>query len=243
MALYPSRRAVPCLLSGHSPLLVAGAAALAVLALAAPAGALATHDPPWPPPKPAVEPDFSSPKGITTHNTGILFVADTGNHRVQMLNWTGTPLNVFGSEGSGEGELLSPEDVAVRRNAYPIDTSVVAVADTSNHRIQVFHVNGTHAFSFGSEGSGDGQFSSPQGVAISDREGLIAVADTGNHRIQVFWPNGTFLYKFGSEGSGNMSFSSPEGVAFEDNLIIVADTGNDRVQAFGRERVQFKGFW
>ena len=212
-------------------------------AQAAPVGILATHDPPTPPPPPAVEPNFSSPKGIAIHNDGTVFVADTGNHRVWVLNWTGTPLNVFGSEGSGEGELLSPEDVAVRRNASPTNTSVVAVADTGNHRIQVFHANGTPALAFGSEGSGDGNFSSPQGVAISDDLGLIAVADTGNHRIQVFWPNGTFLYKFGSEGSGNMSFSSPEGVAFEDNIIAVADTGNHRVQAFQRDDERFKGFW
>ena len=208
---------------------------------APPPSALARHE--LPPPVPAVEPNFSSPRGISIHNDNTIFVADTGNHRVQVFDLNGTLLYTFGSEGSGEGELLSPEDVAVLRSKRPINDSVVAVADTGNHRIQVFHANGTPAFSFGSFGAGDGNFSSPQGVAIGDRTGLIAVADTGNHRIQMFWPNGTFLLKFGSEGTGNMSFSSPEDVTFNRDELVVADTGNDRLQVYEMDLWRFKGFW
>ena len=246
--------AAPCL-SPRPPLLlvVAVAAALAVFAPpvsaaagdindrpAPPPAALARHE--LPPPVPAVEPNFSSPRGMSIHNDNTIFVADTGNHRVQVFDLNGTLLYTLGSEGSGEGELLSPEDVAVWRSKHPINDSVVAVADTGNHRIQVFHANGTPSFSFGSRGGGDGNFSSPQGVAIDDQEGLIAVADTGNHRVQVFWPNGTFLLKFGSEGTGNMSFSSPEDVAFNQYELVVADTGNDRLQVYEMDLWRFKGF-
>ena len=207
----------------------------------APPGSLATHDPSLPPPPPPVEPNFSSPSGIAVHNDATVFVADTGNHRVQVFDRNGTLLFKFGAEGSGEGNFSSPEDVAVRRNSISVDASVIAVADTGNHRIQVFHGNGTFDFAFGAEGSGEGNFSSPKGVDIDVDIGRIFVADTGNHRIQVFHGNGTFITKFGAEGSGEGNFSSPEGVAsWSPTSLFVADTGNHRIQRFDDGGVWFR---
>ena len=94
------------------------------------------------------------------------------------------------------------------------ETGMTYVADTGNHRIQVFHPNGTFAFKFGSYGDGDGEFDSPSDIdeVSSAYVRLMAVADTGNHRIQVFHPNGTFAFKFGSYGDGYGEFDSPKGV-------------------------------
>ena len=106
----------------------------------------------------------------------------------------------------------------------------IVVADIAGDRVQVFSPDGVHAFDIGSRGAGDGQFSAPEGAAISP-DGLIAVADTGNHRVQVFYPNGTFARAFGSQGSAVGQFTSPAAVAFapQGDLIAVADTGNHRV--------------
>ena len=174
---------------------------------------------------------FLSPEGITVHNNGgYVFVADTGNHRVQVFDANGTLNYTFGTRGSGEGELLFPGGVGVTRKTL-FNKSMVAVADTGNHRISVWHTNGTFAFNFGSEGSGEGEFRSPGGVAMYRAGWLIAVADTGNHRVQIFWPNGTFYFAFGSEGSGEGEFRSPGGVAFDHSQqLFVADTGNNRLQ-------------
>ena len=57
--------------------------------------------------------------------------------------------------------------------------------DLGNHRVQVFHPNGTFAFELGSRGHGPGQLFYPNGLAFGPN-GLLAVADAGNHRIQVF---------------------------------------------------------
>ena len=72
------------------------------------------------------------------------------------------------------------------------------MADSGNHRIQVFHPNGTLDFGFGSYGGAVMQFYRPAGVAVSPPDGRIVVADSGNHRIQVFHPNGTFDFKINS---------------------------------------------
>ena len=183
-------------------------------------------------PPPPADILFKSPSGISVHNNGTVFVADTGNHRIQVFHPNGTFIFAFGSEGSGEGEFLSPRGIDVTKSTN-INRSKIVVADTGNHRIQVFHANGTFDFAFGSEGSGNGNFSSPEGVATRRATGGIAVADTGNHRIQVFSFDGIFRFAFGSEGSGEGQLLSPGGVGMTSiERFYVADTGNNRTQYF-----------
>jgi DNA-binding beta-propeller fold protein YncE len=69
----------------------------------------------------------------------------------------------------------------------------VYVADTDNHRIQIFSPSGTYMGSWGGEiGTENGQFVSPGGLAI-DLAGNVYVADTGNNRIQILSSNGTYI--------------------------------------------------
>ena len=128
--------------------------------------------------------------------------------------------------GGGDGQFRSPEGIAMYRDG------TLVVADTGNHRVQVFSPNGTHALTFGSEGNGTGELSFPRGVSLA-RDGRIIVADTFNHRVQVFHPNGTHALTFGSEGNGTGELRFPAGASqgrFDD--FIVADTGNHRIQNF-----------
>ncbi len=205
---------------------------LAGAALVALASAMSAHEAGAQVTPPSADVLFKSPSSISVHNNGIVFVADTGNHRVQAFHPNGTFAFAFGSEGSGEGEFLSPGGVEVTKSTN-INRSRIVVADTGNHRVQVFHINGTFAFAFGSEGSGEGEFLSPEDVTTRRSGSKIVVADTGNHRVQAFHRNGTFAFAFGSEGSGDGQFLSPGGVGMDrfDDLFI-ADTGNHRIQYF-----------
>ena len=98
--------------------------------------------------------------------------------------------------------------------------------------------------SFGKEGSGDGMFTFPYGVAVSDGDEIL-VADCANHRVQVFDSNGTFLRSFGHEGENAGEFKCPVGIAIgKDRNIFVADSDNHRVQIFswqGRHLGSFGG--
>ena len=80
---------------------------------------------------------FKSPSSISVHNNHTVFVADTGNHRIQVFDRNGTFKFAFGSEGSGEGQFLSPRGIDVTKSSH-ISRSKIVVADTGNHRIQVF---------------------------------------------------------------------------------------------------------
>lgn len=134
----------------------------------------------------------------------------------------------WGALGSQPGDFYHPMglDVDVLGNVY--------VADTQNHRIQIFDANGSLQSTWGTEGIGVGELSSPADLALSV-SGNVYVADTGNDRIQVFHADGTFVESLGRNGSGEGEFLHPSSIAVDDSTgkLYVADSGNDRIQIFG----------
>ncbi|MGN6276886.1 MAG: SMP-30/gluconolactonase/LRE family protein [Solirubrobacterales bacterium] len=171
---------------------------------------------------------FSEPKGVAISPAGNLYVADTGNKRVQEFTSKGEFIRKWGSSGSGNGQFFSLQGIAVdaEGHVWTIDAGLAG----SGVRVQEFSSEGTYLAQFGKQGSENGQFKSPQGIA-TDAAGNVWVADTGNNRIQAFKPSGEFIRKLGTEGAGNGQFKSPAGIAIDsEGNAWVADTGNDRVQ-------------
>jgi DNA-binding beta-propeller fold protein YncE len=110
----------------------------------------------------------------------------------------------------------------------------IIVADTNNHRVQVFNPSGGYIRQIGSGpyGTDDARLIYPQGVA-TDPSGRIYVADVGLDRIKVFTSTGTFVRQWGAAGTGNGQFMSPSGIAVNTTgYVYVADTLNYRVQEF-----------
>ncbi|MEN6342514.1 MAG: PKD domain-containing protein, partial [Methanospirillum sp.] len=88
---------------------------------------------------------------------------------------------------------------------------------------------------WGSFGTGDGQFSSPFGVAV-DPDGNVYVTDALNNRTQKFSSDGDYLAQWGGPGTGNGQFNIPTGIAVDAaGNVYVADYGNSRVQKFTSE--------
>ncbi len=87
------------------------------------------------------------------------------------------------------------------------------------------------AQAIGQEGTDDGEFSSPTGIAL-DKDGRIYVADTDNHSIQKFEKDGKFLARWAGEPSSQEGeYYYPRGLAVSpDGQVFVADSGNNRVQ-------------
>jgi hypothetical protein len=106
------------------------------------------------------------------------------------------------------------------------------IADTDNHRVQKFNSTGTYITQWGTNGTGDGQFKRPSGIAV-DPSGNIFVAEREGNRIQKFTNAGTLVIKWGSSGTGSGQFDSPSDMAIDGSSnIYVTDKGNHRIQKF-----------
>lgn len=77
----------------------------------------------------------NQPAVIAFDTNGLLFVTDSGNHRVQLFDKNGTFITKWGSEGSEDGQFSKPESIDVDRFGH------VYVADTSNNNVQLFIPN------------------------------------------------------------------------------------------------------
>jgi DNA-binding beta-propeller fold protein YncE len=66
-----------------------------------------------------------------------------------------------------------------------------------------------HIFSstFGAEGSGNGQFKEPSGVAVNEATGQVYVLDQGNSRIEIFDHEGKYLSQFGGSETPEKAFA------------------------------------
>ncbi|MGH2542021.1 MAG: flippase activity-associated protein Agl23, partial [Ardenticatenaceae bacterium] len=179
--------------------------------------------------------EFLRPKDVAVLPDGNIAVADSGNHRIRILQPDGEVVNEFGEFGSEPGQFNEPWGIA----AAPDGT--IYVADTWNHRIQhlgqegeVLHVWGRNGDTGGELGE-PGVFYGPRDVAV-DAEGRVYVTDTGNKRLQVFDAEGNFLNQVGGTGIEAGRLAEPVGVSVApDGTIWVADTWNQRIQGFSPE--------
>jgi uncharacterized protein (TIGR03663 family) len=196
---------------------------------------------------------FSGPHGLAADAEGVIYVADSDNHRIVKLSPDGQVLDTWDSTwwqnvqnwkpgclGSADeplsladGEFCEPWGVTVGPDGN------VYVADTWNHRIQVFTPAGEFLGKFGVFGqsgsdvsSNPSQFYGPRDVTVNSN-GDIYVTDTGNKRIQVFDQNFNFRSAFGGPGIIEGRLDEPVGLDIgPDNSLYVADTWNNRIQVF-----------
>jgi DNA-binding beta-propeller fold protein YncE len=147
---------------------------------------------------------FEAPNGIAIDRGGNIYVAEIGSkHRVQKL----APDGGFIAEWKGP----EPGFYGPRRIAIGPDDSIYVV-DSGRNRIVKFNPDGQVLASWGSEGSGDGQFKGISSVAVDPMNNKLYVADPLNSRIQVFDSDGKFLSKWSVPEWG-------EAVGFEDLVI------------------------
>lgn len=95
----------------------------------------------------------------------------------------------------------------------------MVIADTENHRIQLFNTEGVFKFKFGEKGSKPEQLCYPIGVSMTTNDKIV-VTDSVNAAVKIFTPSGQLEHCF--VHANKMEF--PHGVAVTtDNHIVVSD--------------------
>ncbi len=156
---------------------------------------------------------------------GRFFVVQaSAGFNIKVFDRSGNLLTSFANSGSGLGQLNSPSGIAYGQGS-------LFVADTQNHRVSRFSLDGAFLSSVGSGlGSGLGQMNQPRGVAV-DADGNLYVTEWGNNRVQKFGATGTPLLFWTSFAGG--SLVQPSGIAVDGvGDVFVVDAFNDRVVKF-----------
>jgi DNA-binding beta-propeller fold protein YncE len=114
---------------------------------------------------------FSGVEGIVVEPDGEIWV---------------TQLGIYVTKHSSNGALLQTLSVNSGSVALALDsTGNLYVVERSTNSVVIYSPLGQRLVTWGSHGTGPGEFMEPCGIAISP-DGFIYVADTANHRIQVF---------------------------------------------------------
>ena len=191
-----------------------------------------------------------SGKGISEY---ILSDASTGSKtKFEQPSEAATLTPTFGSRfGAEAGQLKHPISDAVD------SAGDVWTVSNESDLVEKFSPEGILLETYGSEGTGAGQYIGPWGIAIDPRNGNVYVSDQGNNRVEEFSSGGTFIKAFGwgvnktgkdefeictSEckaglaGTGNGQFSTIAGVAVDSSgNVWVADFGNNRIEEFNEK--------
>jgi sugar lactone lactonase YvrE len=185
-------------------------------------------------------PGVNAPRGLQVAASGEIYVMDYWNQRVEYgtlgANGQIQAAQAFGTRGDPDvtGTINFAWSIAIQPG-----TGNVFVANRESNQVEVFSPSGTTLAIDGKNGSANGSFSFPQGIAFAPN-GNLYVSDSGNNRIQEFSVTGssglTWLASYGTAGNGSGApageLNQPTGIAFApDGTLWVADTLNNRVQS------------
>jgi hypothetical protein len=169
-----------------------------------------------------------------------IFVCDTGNDRMVLLDQTLTPQKQWPPADAGVTMFYSPTDVVVDSEGSAFVTDGPGEEFDTGNRIVKLNSKGQVTDQQGKGGEADGNFDKPSGIALASN-GNFFVSDQTNDRIQILNPSLDFVSKFGgkippAEEGGEETpalLKSPSDVVIlPDDSILVADNGNQMVRVF-----------
>jgi sugar lactone lactonase YvrE len=173
---------------------------------------------------------MSGPTQVAVDGAGFVYVADRNNSRVQRFSPDG---QFVASIGQGTTLNTDPDKLADPAGVTVAPDGTIWASDQQNRRVQHYSTGGAFLGTFGSQGSGDGQFEAPWGIAAGPD--ALFVADRSLSSIQGFDLGGGFAGRVGgTPGGGPGQFSHPYYLAVDcRGTLYVSDRDNNRIQRLG----------
>ncbi len=203
---------------------------------------------------PAASAQFTQPFAVVTDPTGKLYISDSYNNRIRVVDTSGNVNTIAGTGSPGVGSFSGDGGPAVNAGLYkPYGITIDSAgnlyfADSANQRIRKIDTNGiiTTVAGNGTAGfAGDGgpaikaEMFRPWDVKV-DSAGDLFIVDYDNNRIRVVTPDGiinTVAGGFGQGYSGDggsataAKLNFPTGIALDSNgNIYIADSGNNVIR-------------
>ncbi|MFV1956167.1 MAG: NHL repeat-containing protein [bacterium] len=175
---------------------------------------------------------FDDPSDLDTDEEENVYILDSGNYRIQVMDEDGDFLKEWGGRGLDDGEFREP--VALSLDS---DNEFVYILDKERYLVQKFDLDGNFILSFGKRGIRKGRFDDPVDLTI-DFQGYIYVLDRDRGAIIKFHSSGAFVDEWGDIGRKRDEFSDPVSLTFSDvrlGSIYVLDIGRKAILKFDRK--------
>ncbi len=187
---------------------------------------------------------FSSPAGLAIDSFGVLYVADTANHRIRKVATDGSVSTLAGNGAAGSTNGLSAkfnEPLGIARDS----SGFVYVTEAGSQAIRKIAPDGFTSIFAGDPGNSGfvdatgaaARFANPTGLAVGVG-GVLYVADKGNHRIRKISSSAAVITVAGSGASGTLDgfgevaqFFSPISLATTaTGGVIVGESGSSTLR-------------
>lgn len=170
------------------------------------------------------------PRDLMVDNFGRIYVSVGPINKILVYDWNGNFRYAF-------PQVINPNPLTAKKSSKLISpvsllfhNNKIYVSDVGDQSLKIFSLTGKLIKKIGSPGDNLGQFSFPNGFAISPN-GQIYVADANNSRVQIFSASGEFRDLLNPPAADK--FSLPRGVAIDKlGRIHVVDTLKNKVFVF-----------
>jgi YD repeat-containing protein len=167
---------------------------------------------------------LSAPYGLSAESGDGIWVADSGNSRLEKFSSEGAYIRIAGQEEKSGGEFSGVSDVTFCGGAlYAINRG--------GNSVEQFTSAGKYQEQFGNPGSENGQFKQISRLACDPENNDLYVTDEAMNRIEIFSATGAFVGGFGSAGNEGGELTSPMGIVVNGSgRVYVVDSANNRIE-------------
>jgi len=164
------------------------------------------------------------PHGVAINEAGTIYVADTGNQRIDAFSPEGVFL--FGI-GPKVGPYMLQEPVALAWD----NAGFLYFADKGLKKVIKVEPSGAFITAWGEEGDGPGEFRSPISIAF-DGQNYLYTLDARLNRVSVHTKDGKWLTDFFAGGKQERELMAPVSVSVQGEKLLIADQGKQRIVSY-----------